>query len=114
MEGYTEEEKGYIWLDSFQIEDGEKRRLLSEAGSAARLVGNFRFFGKSLIKSCGESVYNNMCASLLNDGYRKNLSELFEREKLRAVTRVSEDYPSALKERADAPLVLYGKGDFPC
>lgn len=112
MEGYTEEEKGYIWLDSFQIEDGEKRRLLSEAGSAARLVGNFRFFGKSLIKSCGESVYNNMCASLLNDGYRKNLSELFEREKLRAVTRVSEDYPSALKERADAPLVLYGKGDF--
>lgn len=24
MEGYTEEEKGYIWLDSFQIEEGEK------------------------------------------------------------------------------------------
>ena len=70
MKEYTEEEKGYIWLDSFQIEDGEKRRLLSEAGSAARLAGNFRFFGKSLIKSCGESVYNNMCASLSDDGYR--------------------------------------------
>ena len=112
MEGYTEEEQGYILLDSFQIEEGEKRRLLAEAGSAARLVGNFRFFGKSLIKSCGESVYNNMCASLSNDGYRTRISELLERENIRAVTCASDEYPEALREKTDAPLVLYGKGDF--
>lgn len=46
MEGYTEEEKGYIWLDSFQIEDGEKRRLLSEAGSARAISGEFSLFRK--------------------------------------------------------------------
>lgn len=112
MEGYTEEEQGYILLDSFQIEEGEKRRLLAEAGSAARLAGNFRFFGKSLIKSCGESVYNNMCAALSNDGYRTRISELLERENIRAVTCASDEYPEALREKTEAPLVLYGKGDF--
>lgn len=79
MEGYTEEEKGYIWLDSFQIEEGEKRRLLAEAGSAARLAGNFRFFGKSLIKSCGESVYNNMCAALSDGSCFDKTEKLFQK-----------------------------------
>ena len=112
MEGYTEEEKGYIWLDSFQIEEGEKRRLLAEAGSAARLAGNFRFFGKSLIKSCGESVYNNMCAALSDGSCFDKTEKLFQKERIRAVTCASDEYPEALREKTDAPLVLYGKGDF--
>ena len=109
---YTSEEKAYIWLDSFALERNEKRRLLSQAGGAAALVRDFPRFGKELIKSGKESVYNTMLESLSDGGkgLKKTLGKL-EREGIKAVARVSADYPDALKNRADAPPVLYARGN---
>ena len=109
---YTSEEKAYIWLDSFALERNEKRRLLSQAGGAAALVRDFPRFGKELIKSGKESVYNTMLESLSDggEGLKKTLGKL-EREGIKAVARVSADYPDALKNRADAPPVLYARGN---
>lgn len=109
---YTSEEKAYIWLDSFALERNEKRRLLSQAGGAAALVRDFPRFGKELIKSGKESVYNTMLESLSDGGkgLKKTLGKL-EREGIKAVARVSADYPDALKNRADAPPVFYARGN---
>ena len=109
---YSPEEKIYIWLDSFPFEEGEKRRLLSEAGEPRALTRELSFFKESLIKSAGESVYNNMLRSLSDGGkYFRGVTAALEKERIRAVTKASALYPAALKAMADAPLVLYGKGD---
>lgn len=109
---YSPAEKVYIWLDSFPLDFGEKRRLLSEAGSPAALTRDFFRFEKSLIKSAGESVYNNMLRSLRDGGeyFRKAVAEL-EENGLRAVTAVSEFYPESLERAGNAPVVLYARGD---
>lgn len=108
---YSPEEKVYIWLDSFPLEPGEKRRLLDSSGSPAMLIRNFSRFKERLIKSAGERVYNNMSDSLSDGGayFRKVVSAL-EAEGIRAVTRASECYPDCLLPLPDSPLVLYAKG----
>ena len=109
---YSPEEKVYIWLDSFPLEEREKRRLLSESGSPRALTREFALFRESLIKSAGESVYNNMLRSLSDGGkYFRAATDALKKEGISAVTRVSLQYPDALKAEADAPLVLYAKGD---
>ena len=109
---YSPEEKVYIWLDSFPLEEREKRRLLSKAGSPRALTREFALFRESLIKSAGESVYNNMLRSLSDGGkYFRAATDALKKEGISAVTRVSLQYPDALKAEADAPLVLYAKGD---
>lgn len=109
---YSPEEKVYIWLDSFPLEEREKRRLLSEAGSPRALTREFALFRESLIKSAGESVYNNMLRSFrTGEKYFRAATDALKKEGISAVTRVSLQYPDALKAEADAPLVLYAKGD---
>ena len=39
--GYSPEERALIWLDSFPLDGGVKRRLLDVAGSGVRLVHSF-------------------------------------------------------------------------
>lgn len=105
-------EKVYIWLDSFPLSDKEKRRLLAEAGSPAALARDFSRFAESLIKSAGESVYNNMSASLRDGGkYFSSVVSALEGEGIAAVAEASPFYPDGLRGFADSPLVLYAKGD---
>lgn len=109
---YSPEEKVYIWLDSFPLDEKEKRRLLKEAGSPAALARDFLRFGEFLIKSGKEGVYNNMAASLADGGeyFRKTAAEL-EKERILAVTPPSEFYPEALRGMADPPVALYARGN---
>lgn len=109
---YSSEERACIWLDSFPLDKGAERRLLEGAGSAAALVRRFPEFREIVVKSAGESVYNNMLASLSDGGeyFRKTAAEL-EGEGIRAVTRASRDYPETLKKYPDSPPVLYAKGN---
>ena len=89
---YSSEERACIWLDSFPLDKGAERRLLEGAGSAAALVRRFPEFREIVVKSAGESVYNNMLASLSEGGedFRNTAAELGGGG-IRAVTRASRD-----------------------
>ncbi len=105
-------EKSYIWLDSFPLEPSEKRKLLEDAGSACKLVKEFQRFADFLIKRGKESVYNNMRQSLEDDGaYFKVLLQRYEEKEICPIAYGSLLYPNEWKSFADAPIVLYAKGD---
>ena len=105
-------EKSYIWLDSFPLEPSEKRKLLEDAGSACKLVKEFPRFADFLIKRGKESVYNNMRQSLEDDGvYFKALLQRYEEKEICPIAYGSLLYPNEWKSFADAPIVLYAKGD---
>ncbi len=109
---YSAEERALVWLDSFPLDAGEKRRMLRETGSAVRLVRSFADFREETIKSAGECVYNSMLASLSDGGeYFRGLLSVLDGEKVAAVTRASALYPEALKKFADSPPVLYARGN---
>jgi DNA processing protein len=109
---YTSEEKSYIWLDSFPLEGNEKRRLIKKAGSGVALIRNFENFRSDLIDFKKESVYNNMAASLSDNGaYFKKVLGFLDEKKITAIPYPSPDYPSEWKELSDYPLVAYVMGD---
>ena len=109
---YTSEEKSYIWLDSFPLENSEKRRLLKKAGNGVALIRNFGDFRSDLIDFKKESVYNNMVASLSDNGeYFKRVLRFFEDKAITPIPYPSPDYPSEWKELTDCPLVVYVMGD---
>ncbi|MBR2341698.1 MAG: DNA-protecting protein DprA [Clostridia bacterium] len=108
----TGREKSYIWLDSFALSDTEKRKLLLAAGSAVGLLKNFSKFKPLLIEFGKESLYNIMSASLCDGG--KYFAGVLEGLKTQGITPLaygSARYPKAWLQLADAPLVLYAKGN---
>lgn len=109
---FTGTEKSYIWLDSFDLNEGEKRKLLSVAGSPVALVRDFEKFQPYLIDFGKESVYNNMRRSL-NDGgaYFQNRLAFFKEKSITPIPYSSSLYPDSWKEFPDAPIVLYAKGN---
>lgn len=108
----TATEKSYIWLDSFELNEGEKRKLLSVAGSPVSLVREFEKFQPYLIDFGKENVYNNMRRSLCDEGkYFQNLLAFFKEKSIQPIAYSSNLYPKAWKEFSDAPLVLYAKGN---
>ena len=105
-------EKSYIWLDSFPLEQSEKRKLLEEAGSACKIVKEFDRFADFLIKRGKESVYNNMCRSLKDGGvYFQTLMQTYERKGILPTAYGSALYPKEWTSLSDAPIVLYAKGN---
>ena len=109
----TATEKSYIWLNSFPLTEGEKRKLLALAEDAVALVRNFPTFQSEMIKFGKESVYNNMQATLSDGGkYFSKLVDRLEKEGITPVVFQSDEYPNELKTLlSDPPLVLYAKGD---
>ncbi len=109
---FSAQEKSYIWLDSFPLDEGEKRKLLKAAGSAVALVRGFENFKTLLIDFQKENVYNNMRLTLQDDGkYFSGLLKAFEEKGVRPIPFPSDEYPETLKQFPDAPLVLYAKGN---
>lgn len=109
---FSAEEKSYLWLDSFALSETEKRKLLSKAGSAVALVKNFAQFQPLMIEFSKESVYNTMQASLLdNGGYFANELEKLRRRGITPIPYGAKNYPKAWLNLANAPLVLYAKGN---
>jgi DNA processing protein len=109
---YVGEDKIYIWLDSFPLQDGEKHALLEEAGSPRLLVKNLREIFPKTIKRGKESVYNSMLSSLCDDGkYYQSVLSSMEKRSIQAIPVSSPLYPKPLKELTRPPLVLYAIGD---
>lgn len=109
---FSSEERAYIWLDSFPLDEGEKRKLLSKAGSAVGLVKNLEKFKDLAVGFGKESVYNTMQKSLLDGGkyFESVLSKLSEAG-IFPIPYPAKDYPAPWRTFSDAPLVLYAKGD---
>ena len=109
---FSAQEKSYIWLDSFPLDEGEKRKLLAAAGSATALVRGFENFKGLLIDFQKENVYNNMRRSLDDGGaYFSAVLSGFEKKGVTPIPFPAQAYPKAWKEFPDAPLVLYAKGN---
>ena len=107
---YSAEERALVWLDSFPLESGVKRRLLKEAGGGVSLVRAFREIAGQFLPE--GKVREEMLASLSDGGrYFSAVESGLEKEGITAVTRASENYPEALKGRPDSPFVLYAKGN---
>ncbi len=108
----TGKEKSYIWLDSFALTEGEKRKLLSRAGSPIALLNNFSSFQPLFVEFEKESTYNAMLSSLSDNGkYFNTIIEGLEKQGITPIAYGSEKYPKAWLSLSDAPLVLYAKGD---
>ena len=108
---FSAEEKSYIWLDSFELNETEKRKLLQKAGSALAIVKKLSEFKPLLIEFKKESVYNTMQSSLTDGGkYFKVVLDKLEREGITPIPYGAESYPKAWIGLPNAPLVLYAKG----
>lgn len=109
---YTGEDKIYLWLDSFPLQEGEKYALLESAGSPRQLLKNLREIFPKTVKSQQESVYNSMLSSLCDGGqYYQKVVSLLEEKGIRAIPLSSPLYPPSLKTASRPPLVLYCLGD---
>jgi DNA processing protein len=106
------QEKSYIWLDSFPLEEGEKRKLLHACGSAVELVKNFSSTKELFVAFSKLDIFEKMLKTLKGDnGYFNELLTELKANSTTAITIVSELYPKEWKELSDAPLVLYAKGN---
>lgn len=112
MSQLTATEKSYIWLDSFALEQSEKRKLLDEAKNPCRLVKEFENFASFLIKREKESVYNSMRASLQDGGsYFQSILQSYQNKNIIPIAYGTALYPSEWQAFPDAPIVLYAKGN---
>lgn len=109
----SKEEKFYVWLDAFPLEESVKRRLeLAARTPQGHSFSAAKEFLRSAIESEGKSVYMNMAESLSDGGERfGKIAERLKREGVFPVSRASRFYPEELKELDDAPPVLYAKGN---
>lgn len=112
MQRFSSEEKIYIWLDSFPLEEQEKHKLLQAAGTPKNLLAKLDKLFHTVIKSGKEGVYNNMARSLSDDGaYFQTVLSSLQKEAITPLPLPSADYPKAVKQLPSPPLVLYAKGD---
>lgn len=108
----TATEKTYIWLNSFPLTEGEKRKLLLAAKEPTQLLRNFSSFRAEMINFGKESVYNNMQSTLSDGGkYFTTLISRMEKAGVTPISVGSPDYPKEFSKLPDAPLALYAKGD---
>ena len=109
---FSAQEKSYIWLDSFALEETEKRKLLTVAGSGVALVKGLENFQAVFSELGKENVYAQMQSSLQDNGvYFSKLLENLSKQGIFPIAYPSDEYPKGWKELSDPPLVLYAKGD---
>lgn len=109
MSGYTEAEQNLITLSSFEeLNYKYKYAALSSLGS---YTPDFSLVESLLIKNGSVGVYNKVRDSFYDGKYREKLFEGLEKRNVDCVTIASEDYPAALRQIPDPPIVLYLKGN---
>jgi len=111
---YTAMEQYWIWLSSIDG-IGPKRfyQLLSiyeDARSVWDALGDKADL--TPMKFLGKSVLENL-RTARDEGYFYRLFEVLERKNIRAVPRISADYPSMLSSIFDPPATLYIRGEGP-
>lgn len=108
---YSREEKADIWLDSLVRDAAKKLRLRALAGSSYALAERFSQLRKQVAEAAGEEGCRTLEASLASGGYVREMLASYARKSIVCVTLSSNNYPAALREIPDPPLVLYCRGD---
>ncbi|MBQ8406298.1 MAG: DNA-protecting protein DprA [Clostridia bacterium] len=106
---YSSRERAYIWLDSFPLSDGEKKKLITQSGDVVKLVKEFSLYAPCVEKI---SVRKKMLVSLLDNGaYFQSYLKDLEEKGICPIPIGNEFYPQAFERFLDKPLVLYASGD---
>jgi len=109
---FSATEKVYIWLDFFDLAEGEKRRLLRLADSPIKLVQRFTEYEAFFQEIEKKSVFQDMVASLCDNGaFFKERMAALEKQGIMPIAICSDAYPKEWKNLPDAPLVAYAKGN---
>lgn len=110
MEKYTKEELGCIWVDSFLGLEYKYKTEIVEIFSDCKINDFLQQNKDSLINKVGLENYQTLVSSS-NKAYLEFVLEGLTSRNIRAVTILSDNYPSALKDIECPPLVLYCVGD---
>ena len=108
---YSKEEKAAIWLDSFGLDYAKKAGLIALAGSPYEFVRRFAFFRTAAEAAAGAEACARMERALSEEGYLRGLLEGYARRGIVCVAYPSPQYPEALRQIPDPPLVLYCRGN---
>ena len=111
---YTAMEQYWIWLSSVEGIGAKRFYMLMSVYEDARAVWDaldgracpepMRFLGRSTYEALRK------CRS---EGYFYALFDSLERRDIRAISRLSDDYPAPLTAIIDPPPVLYARGECP-
>lgn len=109
---YSSKERAYIWLDSFPLSYGEKRKLLKESGDGVKLVNSLSQHAQFFVEEEKKVIFQKMLASLKDNGkyyaeYVKGLDE----KGIIPIPLGNEFYPKEVEALTDKPLVFYAKGN---
>jgi len=105
---YSVMEQYWIWLSSIEgIGPRRFYQLLSLYSDAREIWENIR---DPKLKFIGSKAHSALRAAR-DERYFYQLFAKLETTGVRAVTRVSDDYPGRLTRTVDAPPTLYVKGD---
>jgi len=108
---YTKEEKSLLWLDSFiNLEYKHKSYLYKAIIQSNEIKAEIERQKPYIVENMGEGEYNTIHNSA-NQVYFDFVLDNLERKGVKAITIVSSEYPSELKNIEIPPLVLYAKGD---
>ncbi|MCK9575541.1 MAG: DNA-processing protein DprA [Clostridia bacterium] len=107
---YSEQDKALIWLNTFGLSLKKQNSLLAFFSSPKDLKINFNNYRSKITEIVGAETYDKISYAL-EDSYLKVHITGLERNGIIAVTILSKEYPSLLKNTDSPPNVLYCKGD---
>lgn len=106
----TSEDKVYIWLASFHIDESKKHALLKKAGSPRALANNLAATLEG--EPIDEDEKKKMLSSVRDNGeYFQSLLHSYEKDRICCVPFSHPSYPAAFKSLSNPPLCLYLKGN---
>ena len=108
---YNQSELTLIWLDSFiGLEYKHKRELFSKLNNETKIKAFIESNKGYILEFIGENNYSTLVNSASAE-YLNFIIDNLEKNGVKAITIVSEDYPKELKNIDIPPLVLYAKGN---
>ncbi len=111
MKEYTSKELCLIWLDSFLgLEYRHKQALFKDIEDNKGIKSFIEENRDYIVTKIGEQHYNTLVNSA-NNVYLNYVIDGLKKRGITALTILSEEYPSILKDIPVPPLVLYVKGD---
>lgn len=107
---YNNIDKKYIYLDNFLLSLKKKQELVSLAGGIENICEFVTNYGEITRKIVGDEAFVQM-KKMNNDADINALCDRLDDFNIYAVTLNNPNFPEALKNLPDAPMVLYTKGD---
>lgn len=107
---YNNIDKIYIYLDNFLLTLKKKQEIVAMAGGIENVPNFIKDFGRIARKIVGDETFVSMKA-FSGEKEMDSLCARLDEYNIFAVTQANSNYPQALKNLPDAPMVIYTKGD---